>query len=226
MTAKNKENAHILIVDDVPNNIRLLGTILQQEGYKINSAKNGLQALNIAAKGMPDLILLDVMMPEADGYKICQRLKDNPATKNIPVIFITTRDQVKDMAKGFQAGAADFITKPFNTLELLIRIRTHLKLKNAGKERLQKEENMGSVLEIAGSVCHELVQPLQTISGISEILLLIVNKDEAMYAKISEIRQQVKRMVEIIKKLRGITQYETKHYAGKSQVTDIVKSGS
>ncbi len=225
MTVKNKKFAHILIVDDVPENIRLLGTILQKEGYKISAAKEGMQALAIATKGIPDLILLDVMMPEADGFEICQRLKDNPVTKDIPIIFLTAMDQVKDMVKGFQAGAADYITKPFNTVELLVRIRTHLKLKKAEKERLQKEK-LKSILELAGAVCHELVQPLQTISGLSEILLLTVNNDEPMHDKISEIRRQVKRMVEIIKKLRGITRYETKYYAGKSHIIDIVKSSS
>ena len=225
MTVKNKKFAHILIVDDVPENIRLLGTILQKEGYKISAAKEGMQALAIATKGIPDLILLDVMMPEADGFEICQRLKDNPVTKDIPIIFLTAMDQVKDMVKGFQAGAADYITKPFNTVELLVRIRTHLKLKKAEKERLQKEK-LKSILELAGAVCHELVQPLQTISGLSEILLLTVNNDEPMHEKISEIRRQVKRMVEIIKKLRGITRYETKYYAGKSHIIDIVKSSS
>jgi len=225
MTVRNKKNAHILIVDDVPDNIRLLGTILQKEGYKISAAKEGMQALAIAAKGIPDLILLDVMMPEADGFEICQRLKDNPVTKDIPIIFLTAMDQVKDMVKGFQAGAADYITKPFNTVELLVRIRTHLRLKKAEKERLQKEK-LKSILELAGAVCHELVQPLQTISGLSEILLLTVNKDDPMHEKISEIRRQVKRMVEIIKKLRGITRYETKYYAGESNIIDIVKSSS
>jgi len=225
MTTKKEESTHILIVDDAPENIRLLGTVLQQEGYKINGAKEGLQALKIAAKVIPDLILLDVMMPEVDGFEICQRLKGNPATKDIPIIFLTAKDQLEDMVRGFQVGAADYITKPFNTLELLVRIRTHLKLKKAEKERLQKEK-LKSILELAGAVCHELVQPLQTISGLSEIMLLTINKDEPLYAKISEIRQQVKRMVEIIKKLRGITKYETKYYAGKSHIIDIAKSSS
>ena len=135
MTVKNKAMANILIVDDVPDNIRLLGNILQQEGYQINGAKDGLQALKVAAKVIPDLILLDVMMPEPNGFETCQRLKDNPVTQDIPIIFLTAMDQVNDMVKGFQAGAVDYITKPFNTLELLVRIRTQLELKRAEKER-------------------------------------------------------------------------------------------
>ncbi|MDM8543802.1 response regulator [Desulfococcaceae bacterium HSG9] len=225
MTVKNKEITRILIVDDVPDSIRLLGNILQQEGYQINGAKDGLQALEIAAKIIPDLILLDVMMPEPDGFETCQRLKDNPVTKDIPIIFLTSMGQVKDMVKGFQVGAADYITKPFNTLELLVRIQTHLELKKAEKERLQKEK-LKSILELAGAVCHELVQPMQTISGLSEILLFRIDKDDPNNEKISEIRRQVKRMVKIIKKLRSITKYETKYYAGKSKIIDIAKSGS
>ena len=225
MTVQNKTMARILIVDDMPDSIRLLGNILQQEGYHINVAKDGLQALELAAKIIPDLILLDVMMPEPDGFETCQRLKDNPATKNIPIVFLTSMDQVNDMVKGFQVGAVDYITKPFNTLELLVRIRTQLELKKAEEERLQQEK-LKSILELAGGVCHELIQPMQTVSGLSEILLYIVDKDEPIYAKISEIRRQVKRMVKIIKTLRRITKCETKYYAGKSQIIDISKSGS
>ncbi len=225
MTAKNKAITHILVVDDDSDNIRLLGNILQQEGYQVNGANDGLQALKLAAEGIPDLILLDVMMPEPDGFETCQRLKGNPATKDIPIIFLTAMDRVKDMVKGFQAGAADYITKPFNTLELLARIGTHLELRKAEKERLHKEK-LKSILELAGAVCHELVQPMQAISGLSEILLLTSDKDDPMYAKINAIRLQVKRMVEIIKRLRSITKYETKYYAGKSQIIDIVKSSS
>jgi len=225
MTVQNKTMARILIVDDMPDSIRLLGNILQQEGYHINVAKDGLQALELAAKIIPDLILLDVMMPEPDGFETCQRLKDNPATKNIPIVFLTSMDQVNDMVKGFQVGAVDYITKPFNTLELLVRIRTQLELKKAEEERLQQEK-LKSILELAGGVCHELIQPMQTVSGLSEILLYIVDKDEPIYAKISEIRRQVKRMVKIIKTLRRITKCETKYYAGKSQIIDITKSGS
>lgn len=225
MALKKTEASHILIVDDAPHNIRLLGTILQQEGYKISGAQNGLKALKIASKTSPDLILLDIMMPRMDGFETCRRLKSDPSTQGIPIIFLTARDHVQDMVKGFQLGAADYITKPFNTLELVARIRNHLKLKKAENDRLQKER-LKSILALAGAVCHELVQPLQTISGLSEILLLTVNRDDAVQIKIEEIDQQVQRMVKIIEKLRNITKYETKPYAGATHIIDIDKSGS
>ncbi len=223
MASTKSEMARILIVDDVPDNIRILGTILQQQGYRVNGAKSGLKALELAAKKNPDLILLDIMMPETDGFEVCQRLKADPETQDIPVIFLTAMDQVQDMVKGFQLGAADYITKPFNTPELLVRIETQLKLRNAEKERLQKER-LKSILELAGAVCHELVQPLQTISGLSEILMLTLPKEQRTFAKISEINRQVKRMVKIIERLRSITKYETKPYAGESQIIDLFKS--
>ncbi len=225
MASAKTEMARILIVDDVADNIRILATILQQQGYRVNGAKSGSKALAIAAKKIPDLILLDIMMPETDGFEVCQRLKADPGTQDIPVIFLTAMDQVQDMVKGFQLGAADYITKPFNTPELLVRIETQLKLRNAEKERLQKEK-LKSILELAGAVCHELVQPLQTISGLAEILMLTMPKEQQTFAKINEINRQVKRMVKIIERLRGITKYETKPYAGESQIFDLFKSGS
>ncbi len=119
----------ILIVDDAAKNIQLLGTILREEGYQINVARNGWQALDVVAQMPPDLILLDVMMPELDGFETCKKLKENPATRAIPVIFLTARADTEDIVKGFELGAVDYVTKPFNAAELLSRVGTHLELK-------------------------------------------------------------------------------------------------
>ncbi|MBP7281236.1 MAG: diguanylate cyclase [Leptospiraceae bacterium] len=123
------KNAHILIVDDTPKNIQLLGTVLKNVGYKIIVATNGLQALGILEKVKPDLILLDVMMPDLDGYETCKRIKESESLKDIPVIFLTAKTQPEDIVKGFQLGAADYIIKPFNSSELLARVKTHLEFK-------------------------------------------------------------------------------------------------
>ncbi len=134
-------NAHsrqsrILIVDDTPRNIQLLGTILKNEGYQINIAQNGVQALNVVARMPPDLILLDVMMPELDGFETCKRLKEAPETEDIPVIFLTAKVDTDDIVHGFELGAVDYVTKPFNAAELLSRVSTHLELR-AARQRLQ-----------------------------------------------------------------------------------------
>ena len=119
----------ILIVDDTPRNLQVLGTMLRKEGYGIILAQNGLQALEATRKAPPDLILLDVMMPELDGFETCKRLKKDDRTRDIPVIFLTARTETEDLVKGFELGAVDYVTKPFNATELLVRCRTHLTLR-------------------------------------------------------------------------------------------------
>jgi len=119
----------VLIVDDVAKNLQVLGTILSKQEYKVAAANNGEQAIKIAKKTLPDLILLDIMMPGIDGLEICARLKKDPGTKDIPVIFLTAKIESEDIVKGFETGAVDYVTKPFNSTELLARTKTHLELK-------------------------------------------------------------------------------------------------
>ncbi len=141
MSNKNKSGKPakpmILIVDDVSKNIQLLGNILRKENYQISFATNGEQALSMIVDVNPDLILLDIMMPGMDGYEVCKRLKDNPKSAEIPVIFLTAKTETADVVKGFRLGAVDFVSKPFNSPELLARVKTHIQLKNA-KEKLKK----------------------------------------------------------------------------------------
>ncbi len=125
MNLENK-GSRILIVDDTVKNIQVLGTVLKEEGYQINVAQNGQQALDVVGKVHPDLILLDVMMPVMDGFEACKQLKENPETEEIPIIFLTAKVETDDVVKGFELGAVDYVTKPFNTIELLTRVNTHL----------------------------------------------------------------------------------------------------
>ncbi|HBQ99455.1 MULTISPECIES: response regulator [unclassified Roseofilum] len=116
----------ILVVEDNATNMRLLIEILLDDGYQVEAAVNGLEALEIAAQIRPDLILLDVMMPGLNGYEVYQKLQDNPQTEEIPVIFITAIAQVADKIKAFELGAIDYITKPFNIREVMVRLKGHL----------------------------------------------------------------------------------------------------
>lgn len=118
----------ILIVDDVAENIDVLISLLKSD-YMVSAARNGKKALQMAKKNLPDLILLDIMMPEMDGYEVCRQLKSDEETKNIPIIFITALSEVMDEAKAFNIGAVDYITKPFNHVTVKARIRTHVNLK-------------------------------------------------------------------------------------------------
>ena len=124
----------ILIVDDMPNNLRFLSTTLTEQGYKVRSVTEGLMALTVAEAAKPDLILLDIMMPNIDGYEVCQRLKANEQTCDIPVIFLSALYEVLDKVKAFNVGGVDYITKPFQLEEVLARIQTHLSLRFAQKE--------------------------------------------------------------------------------------------
>ena len=133
---KTDERELILIVDDFPKNLQVLGNILEEK-YRTAVAKNARNALEFIEKRRPDLVLLDIMMPGMDGYRACEMLKRSPDTKDIPVIFLTAKNETEDIVRGFKAGAVDFVSKPFKKEELLARIETHLELKRT-RENLQK----------------------------------------------------------------------------------------
>ncbi|MDY7013569.1 MAG: hybrid sensor histidine kinase/response regulator [Cyanobacteriota bacterium] len=121
--------ADILIVDDTPDNLRLLSEMLQNHGYKVRKAVNGLRALQVVQTVAPDLILLDIFMPDLDGYQVCRHLKKSPATRDIPVLFVSASDESLDKVLAFEVGGLDYITKPFDIKEVLARVETHLKLR-------------------------------------------------------------------------------------------------
>ena len=125
----------LLVVDDEPNNLKVINQILREQ-YNIIFAPNGRKAIDAANMHQPDLILLDVMMPDMDGYEVCARLKAHPSTKDIPVIFVTAMVEVEDEARGFDVGAVDYIQKPVSAAILLRRVETHLSLVNM--QKLQK----------------------------------------------------------------------------------------
>src|SRR5215468_1117239 len=119
-------NERILVVDDTPANIQTVAAILKGRGYQLSVATNGKQALDVIEKIRPDLILLDVMMPEMDGFETCQRIKGTEAWRDIPIIFLTAKTETADIVKGFEVGAVDYVGKPFNAHELLARVNTQL----------------------------------------------------------------------------------------------------
>ena len=123
----------ILIVDDTNQNLQVLGSMLKNEGYNIGAVTNGEEALNFVQQRVPDLILLDVMMPGLDGYEVCQKLKGDEETEDIPVIFISALNEVDDKIKGFEVGGVDYITKPFQKQEVLARVKTHIELRENRK---------------------------------------------------------------------------------------------
>ncbi len=119
----------ILIVDDILENRKLLGNFLIENGYDVGTSADGKKALAFIENELPDLILLDVIMPVMDGFEVCKKIKSNSVTRHIPIIFLTAKTDTVDVVKGFKLGGVDYISKPFHNEELLARVNTHVELK-------------------------------------------------------------------------------------------------
>ncbi len=161
-TSKN-----VYLVDDVQENLQVLGNILRENGYNIALAKTGQQALKGICKMQPDLILLDISMPDMNGFEVCEQLKKNECTADIPIIFLTAKTQTEDIIEGFKVGGVDYITKPFNSEELLVRVKTHVELRKAKLQLEMLNKTKDKFFSIIG---HDLKAPLNTIKGFTKLL--------------------------------------------------------
>jgi CheY-like chemotaxis protein len=128
---KTKAQPLILVVDDIPRNLQVVGVVLKEHGYQVAAATSGKQALEMLQHMTPDLILLDIMMPEMDGFEVCRQIKQQKHLEDSPIIFLTAKNETEDVVKGFGLGAVDYVTKPFNASELMARVRTQVELKKA-----------------------------------------------------------------------------------------------
>jgi sigma-B regulation protein RsbU (phosphoserine phosphatase) len=151
-TADIPSQGNILIVDDTPANLRLLSGMLAEQGYKVRSVINGQMALMATGAAPPDLILLDINMPEMNGYEVCERLKADEGTRDIPIIFISALDATEDKIKAFTVGGLDYITKPFQLEEVLARVETHLALRKLQKRLQDANRRFEQELALAGEV--------------------------------------------------------------------------
>src|SRR5436190_8328752 len=151
--------SRILIIDDAPANIQTLSTILKERGYNVNIATNGRQGLEVLERIRPDLILLDIMMPEMDGFETCRRIKASTAWQEIPNIFLTAKTDTADIVRGFELGAVDYVAKPFNAHELLARVNTHLTL-----DYLHRENERLLLNVLPASIANKLKQQVGIIA--------------------------------------------------------------
>ena len=147
MESTESYKADILLVDDVPANLRLLAQILLTEGYQVRSFPSGALALVAARASVPDLVLLDVMMPEMDGYTVCRKLKADAVTRDVPVIFVSALNATSDKMDAFSAGGVDYLPKPFHPAEVLARVETHLALRTLQKQLQTQNTELRNLLE-------------------------------------------------------------------------------
>ena len=228
----------ILVVDDVPQNIQVVGTILREEGYEIAFSQSGRETLARVKSNHFDLILLDILMPGIDGYNVCEQLRNNPETEEIPVIFLTAKTDSESIVKGFEVGGQDYVTKPFNSAELLARVRTHLKLKKSRdmiwdineqlkqqiRERKKAEEELKAHREhlklIHKILRHDLINHLCVIN--SALRLHEKTKEEEL---LEEASARVDKCVELINRMKELESFISSHRGLKLYtVTDVLKT--
>lgn len=235
----SKRSGHILIVDDTTQNIQVLGSMLQDAGYSINVATGGKYALEILRRVVPDLILLDIIMPEMDGFETCQKIKEDPALAAIPVIFLTAKIETEDIVKGFDLGAVDYVTKPFSSSELLKRVDTHVTLSKLRRELAQKVSALTEALEHIEQLHrerelflrHELNNFIGPIAGYAELLrsqlgATLDERQTKWLASISLGADSMKVMLNQIKKLqdfeRGVHELQLVNIPLASILVDVI----
>jgi signal transduction histidine kinase len=213
---KTINTSSILIVDDTIYNIQLLSLMLIRHGYVVEQATNGQAALEKAAKILPDIILLDIRMPDIDGYEVCKILKANPTTQGIPIIFISSIEEPSEKVEAFSVGGVDYISKPFQLIEVLARIETHLRLCSLQKKLQEQNEQLqlsASVLarsltqerelsemktNFISVVSHEFRTPLTTIQSAAELLEHYEWTKEEQTEQLHQIQSEVKHMTELM----------------------------
>ncbi|MBK8434537.1 MAG: hybrid sensor histidine kinase/response regulator [Chloroflexi bacterium] len=215
----NTHRADILIVDDTPANLQLLTTTLSKHGYNVRAVTDGRHALMAARAVPPDLILLDIMMPEMDGFQVCAQVKADAKLKDIPIIFISALDETVDKVHGFQLGGADYVSKPFKLEEVLARMEIHLTLYHQRRQleqareqdRLYFEKISQLKDEFVSTASHDLKNPLTNIKLSVDLLRRAAEKnDPHLHQKyLANIYNQVERMQQLITDLLDIVKLET-----------------
>jgi len=220
----------ILVVDDQPINVQLLKRKLEREGLTVMAAYNGLEALDLVAKDKPDLILLDVMMPDMDGIEVCQRLQSNEETRPIPVIFITARTSKEGKLEGLGVGAVDYITKPIDLDETLARVQTQLRFVQINRELVELQRRLGesrraaTIGAVTQGIAHNLNNLLGVAIGYLDIIKVSLDKPEQIRNSVQHIDAALQRIVAIIRQLSSLV-VRARPPLGRARLGDLIAGG-
>ncbi|MGL5272822.1 MAG: hybrid sensor histidine kinase/response regulator [Phocaeicola sp.] len=227
----NNSDFTILVVDDVMANVLLVKVLLTRLKYKVLTASDGLEAVKVATSAKPDLILMDVMMPNLNGYQAVEELKKNPEVQSIPIIFLTALTDTSDIVKGFQVGGNDFISKPFNKEELLIRVNHQISLIAAERFILQQTEELKRTMQgrdkLYSVIAHDLRSPMASIKMVLNMLAMSISEDEIgkdMYQMLSMTNQNAEEIYSLLDNLLKWTKNQLGKYDVVKQEFDLVNS--
>ena len=214
MSEKHPEAPRIMIVDDAPQNIELLEFMLLAQGYQVFALPNGEMALKAAAKTRPAMILLDILMPGLDGYEVCRRLKADPHLQDIPVLFLSALNEPLDKARAFQVGGVDYITKPFQLVEIEARVRTHLQLHRQSRELQTNYERLRELEQLRDGLVHMMVHdmrsPLAALTIAAEAMGDALSKtDPYLVEMVTVARQSTQTLCRMASNLLDISRLES-----------------
>jgi len=216
----------ILIIDDLPENVFILQDRLENEGYEVVTAYDGKNGIAKAVSDMPDLILLDVMMPELSGIEVCKILKLDPATSDIPIIMVTAKSSADDAKEGLEAGAFDYIKKPFDKVELLARINSALKVAEAHKQVIEAEKR-NTYANTVVTTNHKIKQPLTLMSLSSAAIKRELNKEqmskEAILNRLNYIENAINEITNILNQLNAIKKPISLEYTKNIKIVGVEK---
>ncbi|MFC1866696.1 response regulator [Thermodesulfobacteriota bacterium] len=225
MASKDASRPSVMVVDDTETNIDILVETLSDE-YDVSVAMDGKSALKDIEENPPDLILLDIMMPEMDGYEVCRRLKADEKTRDIPVIFVTAMQEMEDETKGFEVGAVDYITKPISPPIVRARVKNHLELELARKtlEKQNKELQEAATLreDVDRIMRHDLKSPLNLIIGAPQAIMTFGEVNEKQQKYLRYIEEAGYRMLDMINRSLDLFKMERGLYECKFEQVDIV----
>jgi two-component system cell cycle response regulator len=205
----------ILVIDDLPENVFILQDRLENEGYEVITAYDGNTGIEKTRTHLPDLILLDVMMPDITGFDVCKILVSDEKTKHIPIILVTAKVMAEDIKEGLEAGAFDYVKKPFSRVELLARVKSALKLSEASKQLLEMQKKSTYIATVV-TANHKIKQPLTLLSLSSAAIKRELKKDEvskeAILNRVKYVDIAVKEINDVLSKLNSITNPELSDY--------------